>query len=289
MEQIIDARMRLPMSMRPEPYQVAPPEMMGRYDSVLNVSERNKLGYDDLLRDMGLAGIGHAILHAEYEAGDGVDEMNETIANLVNTNGSLFSGFGSVSLSSHNIMKMRRQVDSVSKMGLVGLNLQPAFLGYDIDSAELYPVYAAACERNLTVAVHTGINYARSKPMEGEHPLRLDRVASDFPDLRLIACHAAWPWVDDIVAVARRHPTVYLEFGGLAPKYVGQSNTGWGTARKMLDNLLMEQVLFASDWPTFEPVRGVTEWKEMGLPDDALAALLGGNAAALIRDSGRSK
>jgi predicted TIM-barrel fold metal-dependent hydrolase len=38
-------------------------------------------------------------------------------------------------------------------------------------------------------------------------------VTCDSPDLTLIAAHAGWPWATEFAAVARRHPTVFLEFG----------------------------------------------------------------------------
>lgn len=136
-------------------------------------------------------------------------------------------------------------------------------------------MYSIAEELGLIVSLHTGVNYARNVPMYGEHPERLDRVASAFPSLSIIACHASWPWVDDIVAVARRHPTVYLEFGGLSPKYVRMNGTGWATLRHMMDNLLTDQVLFASDWPVMSMERSLIEWREMGLRPNTLQRLLG--------------
>src|SRR6266545_1903761 len=110
-----------------------------------------------------------------------------------------------------------RQVARASELGLRGINIQPSFFGMPIDHAQLYPVYAKACELGLGVGVHTGINYTSHLPIKHDHPLQLDQVACDFPDLMLVACHAGWPWTAEMVAVARKHPNVHLEFGGLAP------------------------------------------------------------------------
>ena len=100
-------------------------------------------------------------------------------------------------------------------------------LRHAIDDRVLYPVYAKADELGLQVAVHTGINYTVSYPIRNDQPLQVDQVACDFPGLVLIACHAGWPWVTEMVAVLRKHPNVYAEFGGLAPRYVCEPNTGW--------------------------------------------------------------
>lgn len=282
MSRTIDARVRLPMELRPREQQNLPKGFLSQYDQVLNLSAKNQRTFAELKADMDASGIDHAVMHVEYEIGDGVDEMNETVAKIVAEDPQRFSGFGSVSLYDHHIMRSVKQVRIVAELGLKGLNIQPAFMGYDIDSRALYPVYSAACELGLAVGIHSGVNYARSIPMDREHPLRLDKVASDFPDLTIIACHASWPWVDEIVAIARRHPTVFLEFGGLAPEYVGAPDTGWSTLRRMMDNLLADQVLFATDWPVMSMERSLGDWRSMGLKDETLDRLLGGNCDRLL-------
>ena len=143
-------------------------------------------------------------------------------------------------------------------------------------------MYAKAAELGLPVAVHTGINYSRRHPIEPEHPLLLDRVACDFPELTLIACHAAWPWTAEMVAVARRHPSVLMDFGGMAPKYLGVAGSGWEVMRRFMNTLLRDQILFATDWPVFPLPRAVEEWRALGLPEETLAAALGGNAERLL-------
>ena len=131
--------------------------------------------------------------------------------------------------------------------------MQPAFFGLDIDARELYPTYARAEELGLVVAIHTGITYSRMHPLRHERAELFDQVACDFPDLRLIAAHAGWPWATEYAAVARRHPTVFLEFGALAPKYVAKPGTGWDAVFGMMPSVLRDQVLYGSDWPMMPP------------------------------------
>ena len=83
----------------------------------------------------------------------------------------------------------------------------------------------------------------------------------------------------------RKHPTVLADFGGLAPKYVGETDTGWSVMRRFMNSLLSEQVLFATDWPVFPMRRALSEWLQMGLKADVLARLLGGNAIELFERS----
>lgn len=277
---IVDFRVRLPTELRP-PVQL-PPEYVEQYDAVLSLSDRRDLSLESLIAEMDAAEVAHAVVHAEYEYGDPADQLNEAVATLVANMPERFSGYGTVSLAPLRVMRAVRQVARVAELGLRGINLQPSFFGLPIDHPQLYPVYAKATELGLSVGVHTGVNYTSHLPIKHDHPLQLDQVACDFPELTLVACHAGWPWAAEMVAVARKHPRVYLEFGGLAPKYVGAPGTGWAPVFQFMNSLLSQQVLFGTDWPVFPMQRAIAEWRGLGLKPAVLDALLGGNADRLL-------
>lgn len=280
MDPIIDFRVRVPSAVRP-PIS-AGGDVYTQYEAVLDIGNGWHKDMDELLAEMDEAGIGHAVLHAEYEHGDYADALNEEVAEQVRFRPERFSGFGTVSLEPLSVMRAVHQVERVAALGLKGINVQPSFFGHAIDDRLLYPVYAKATELGLAVAIHTGVNYSRRHPIEAERPVRLDQVACDFPEATLIACHAAWPWVPEIVAVARRHPNVLIDFGGLAPKYLGVPGSGWEMMLRFMDRLLRHQVLFATDWPVFPQRRALEEWRGLGLRAETLDALLHGNAGRLL-------
>ena len=280
MAAVVDFRVRLPTELRPP--EELPPEYVTRYDAVLGLEERRDLTLAALGAEMDAAGVEHAVVHAEYEYGDPADALNEAVAELVARQPDRLFGFGTVTLEPLRVMRAVRQVARVAELGLRGINLQPSFFGVAIDHPQLYPVYAKACELGLAVGVHTGVNYTSHLPIRNDHPLQLDQVACDLPELTLIACHAGWPWAAEMVAVARKHPTVYLEFGGLAPKYVGAPGTGWEPVFRFMNSLLAGQVLYGTDWPVFPMERALAEWRALGLKPAVLEALLGGNAARLL-------
>jgi predicted TIM-barrel fold metal-dependent hydrolase len=221
-------------------------------------------------------------MHAETEGGESADALNEAVAQVIAEHPRRFTGVGTVDLTPPQPTRAARQVAAAHAHGLRGISVQPAFLGLDIDARELYPTYARAEELEMVVAVHTGITYSRMHPLRHERAELFDQVACDFPDLRLIAAHGGWPWATEYAAVARRHPTVYLEFGGLAPKYVARAGTGWDALFGMMPNVLREQVIYGSDWPVMPPSRVLAEWRASGLPPGALDALFGGNATRLF-------
>lgn len=279
---IIDFRVRVPASLCPAVEM--PQEIKNQYDAVLGISDKTIAAQtlDDLLTVMDASGIDHAIMHAEYEIGDVADQLNRTVADIVNQQPGRFSGVGTVSLEDFSIKKALRQIDECVEMGFLGLSIEPAFFGLHLDEKKLYPIYAKAQEKNLFVALHTGINYSTSRPMKGENPMLLDEIACDFPSLTLIASHGGWPWVAEMVAVARKHPNIHIEFGGLAPKYIAAQGSGWEVMFRFMNSVLSKQILYGTDWPTMDHLRTLDEWGSAGLKPQVLEALMTSNAQALI-------
>jgi predicted TIM-barrel fold metal-dependent hydrolase len=280
MSTVIDFRVRLPQELRP--FEELPPELREQYEVVLGLDEKSERTRVDLEMDMRAAGIDQAVVHAEYEYGDSVDQMNEAVASLVGERPDLFYGMGTVSLTNPKISTMVNQIRRIDALGLVGVNIQPSFFGLSLDARELYPVYARAEELGLITCLHTGVNYTANFPIKNDHPLSLDQVACDFPNLKLVACHAGWPWVTELVAVLRKHRNVYAEFGGLAPKYVFADGAGWEVMRRMMNSVLAGQVLFGTDWPVYPQPAAVEEWKAGGLKPHVFEALMGQNALSLL-------
>jgi len=277
----VDARVRLPQEFRPT---VPAPHsgFTARYDAVLGTGTTSERTLADLLAEMSDAGVTGAVLHAEYEFGEVAEALNVAVARLVAEQSALVAGIGTVSMLDAPVMRRVRQAREVASLGLAGLNIQPSFFGMAIDDRSLYPLYTAAAEDNLVVFLHTGVNYTAHRPIRNDHPLQLDQVACDFPGLRLVACHGGWPFVTDMVAVARKHPQVHLDFGGLAPRYVGRPGSGWDPLFGVLDTLLREQILFATDWPVFPMDRALREWAALGLREETLVRLTRTNVTALL-------
>ena len=55
---------------------------------------------------------------------------------------------------------------------------------------------------------HTG-------PLRSSEPGRpipyLDNVALDFPELSIVGGHIGYPWTEEMVALARKYPNVYID------------------------------------------------------------------------------
>ena len=72
--------------------------------------------------------------------------------------------------------------------GAIGLKLYPTD-GFYPDDEVVYPLYALCTERDVPVLFHTGHSAGRQKS-KYSHPMYIDAVAADFPDLRLVMGHS---------------------------------------------------------------------------------------------------
>jgi uncharacterized protein len=160
--------------------------------------------------------------------------------------------------------------------GVVGAHFYPHWFDMAPDDPRAYPLYAACEELGIPVQVQVGhaLRYTGERPIysRGE-PARLEAVACDFPDLRVIGSHLGWPWTREMMSLARSCPNVYVCLDSYAPRH-------WGPD---VDRFLREdaegKVLFGTMWPSIPWARARLEIDEKGLPAAAAAALLGGNAS----------
>lgn len=106
-----------------------------------------------------------------------------------------------------------------------------------------YPLYTKAAELGIPVRIYSSMNYATDRPYDLGHPRHLDQVAMDFPELTLIAGLGGWPWVNEMVALVRRHPNLYLDTSAHRAKYLGQRGSGWEMLMQFGNTLIQDKVL----------------------------------------------
>ena len=141
------------------------------------------------------------------------------------------------------IREIRRAYD----LGLRGVAVRPFMFKIPPTHAKMYPIYATCVELNIPIWFHLSINYSTNS-MEYERPIFLDVVAQDFPELRMIAGHGGWPWINEMVAVAWRNPNIYIDIASYLPKYIGMKDTGWEPLIHYGNSVLQDQILFGSTW-----------------------------------------
>jgi predicted TIM-barrel fold metal-dependent hydrolase len=271
---VIDFRVQQPKQRRAEQR----PDYMMRYNDVFDLGAVSYTP-QTLLQKLDEAGIHRAVMQAEWASGD-YRQDNDLVAGLVRDNAEKLIGFAAVDIGDcySAVQELKRSVET---LGLRGLNLQPFASRLHANDKKAYPLYSKCLEYGIPVCIHTGINYSADRGIDYGRPIYIDEVACDFPGLPIVLNHGGWPWVSESVAIARKHRNVYIEIGGISPKYIAKPGAGWEMLLTMANNLLREQILFATDsMLPFE--RAISEARALPLSPDAIDAIMAGNAQRII-------
>ena len=173
---------------------------------------------------------------------------------------------------------------NVRELGFKGFYVSSFRDGIYANDKKHYPYYAKCVELGIPIRFHTSMNYASDKAMDLGRPIYLDEVARDFPELTIIAGLGGWPWVPELVGLARRHANVYLDLAAHRPKHIAKPGSGFEVLLQFGNTLLQDKVLFASAWMTLSmPLRQVIEeMNELPLKDAVKKKWMFENAARIL-------
>jgi predicted TIM-barrel fold metal-dependent hydrolase len=100
-------------------------------------------------------------------------------------------------------------------LGLRGVKLLPMYAGFSPDDERLDTLWRYADRHRLPVLLHTGTTFVAQAPLEHTLPRHLDRVATRFPEVKIIMAHLGHPYEGECVVVIRKHPNVYADVSAL--------------------------------------------------------------------------
>jgi uncharacterized protein len=150
-----------------------------------------------------------------------------------------------------------RNIRDYCNDGVAAINMSPFMSRVNANDRMLYPIYGLCELLKKPIIVHGSIHYWRGAYMWHGSPEYIDEVAVDFPELKLIVSHGGNGFGPPILAVAQRHPNVYLEFSALSPTYM---------APEFLiaaNSYLKNKCLFGTDYPLIEFEEAITKWKKV--------------------------
>lgn len=154
-----------------------------------------------------------------------------------------------IRISPHEGMAGVRKLEvAVNELGIRGFEASPFREKIYVNDKKYYPFFAKCVELNIPMRSHTSMNYATDRSMDLGRPVYLDEVACDFPELTIIAGLGGWPWVPELVGLARRHQNVYIDLAAHRPKYIGNPGSGFETLLQFGNTVLQDRILFASSW-----------------------------------------
>ncbi len=229
---------------------------------------------DMLLAEMDEAGVTCGVVMGRYSGLYG-SVSNSDVAEIVRTWPRRFVGVGSLDPSERK--RAIAQIDEAIALGLKGINLEPGSYPQPLhtDDRRLYPIYAYCEDKDIPVTIMAG--GSAGPDLSYTNPVHVDRVAADFPQLRIAITHGAWPWVSEILHVAFRRPNVYL-----SPDQYLCNMPGMEDYVRAANGFLAERFLYASSYP-FIGVQRYAEWfRALPIRPELLPQLMYSNAARFL-------
>lgn len=180
-----------------------------------------------------------------------------------------------------------REIADYLKDGLIkGLKLYPGYEPFYPHDRRLQVVYELAIEFDVPVMFHSGDTYSPKGKVRYAHPLHIDDVAVDFPEMKIVICHVGNPWIRDCMEVVYKNANVYADFSGLV---LGDFTDKFEKYMKgQLEEMILyagepEYLLYGTDWPISTMRSYRSFMKQLDLPDDQKELIYWKNAAKLFK------
>ena len=253
-----------------------------RYLDLYRMRERTiPMPVEEQIVQMRAAGVQKAIIcAADIQTTWGRKTPNEVIARLCEQHPDMFIGFAGA--DPYKGMEGVREFEyAVKSLGLRGLNLGPWLHKLLSNDKRYYPLYAKAIELDVPVVLAMSSHFDPGTTFETGNPTYLDEVCGFFPELKVLASHAGWPWIHQMVAVAWRHPNVYLELSGIRPRYLDRQLVAYFDTP-----ILKGRVLYATDYPLLEWADTINDIMALPISEQSKQEILWDNAARLFNVTG---
>jgi uncharacterized protein len=123
---------------------------------------------------------------------------------------------------------------------------RPMPMPYLIPNKNSYS-FTITMEYGAPVMIHTGDTFSNTGKIRFSHPLNIDDIAVDNPELRIIMCHLGNPWIVECQEVLYKNKNVYADISGL---FIGDFTSSAETYYiSKIRELLKYVGVYGTDWP----------------------------------------
>lgn len=180
-----------------------------------------------------------------------------------------------------------REIADFLREGLVkGLKLYPGYEPFYPYDPRCQVIYDLAREFDVPVMIHTGDTYSPTGKVRFSHPLNVDDVAVDYPDVKFVICHIGNPWIRDCMEVVYKNANVWADVSGLV----------LGEFEDKFEKFMLQQIremitfagepkylLYGTDWPICGMKSYLKFMNGLELSDKAREMIMWKNAAELFK------
>ena len=264
---------------------------LNRYDKIESqakeiTSLENRL--DALLQSMNNNDVDYSIVISSYKV-DVNRPSTSQIIDLVHKNENLRKRIGIVTgftIDNHTYEDLKQYRTWLKDRLIIGIKLYCGYEHHYPYDERYQKVYDICMEYEVPVMIHTGDAYSTTAKLRYAHPLNIDDIAVDNPDLRIVMCHLGNPWITDCQEVLYKNSNVYSDISGLV---VGDFRLSTATRYVSKINELLNYVgkphrlLYGSDWPISNMGSYLTFVRKLELDEDSYDLMMSRNTKYIFK------
>jgi len=149
-------------------------------------------------------------------------------------------------------------------------------------------VYDICVEFDCPIMIHTGDAFSNRAKVKYSHPLNIDDVAVDNPELKIVMCHIGNPWITDCQEVLYKNSNVYADISGLiVGDFTSSGEIHYADKIKEILNYVdsPHHLLYGSDWPISNMKSYTNFVQKLGLDKESHDLLMYKNAKSIFKIS----
>ena len=220
------------------------------------------------------ANVEKCILSAWYgPQGDLIS--NDDVLEMIQKHPGKFLGMVGVDLL-NPVQALRTMRKYVKEHGFVGLRIIQWLWELPCTHALYYPLLAECVELDIPVCMQVGLT-GPLRSSETGRPIHIERIALDFPDLKIVCGHIGAPWHNEMIAFATKFPNVYIDTSAYKPKRYPKELVHY------MKNHGKKKVMFGSNFPMIFPQVCMEELDLLDLNDEVKSLFLYENAKRVFK------
>lgn len=237
-----------------------------------------------LKENMAANGVDYSLVLSSYKVNEHRPSTRQVVEAIKgHSNLGVVSG---ISYLHYNHRDIREIGEYLEQGHIKGLKFYPGYEPFYPNDTRLRVMYEMAMEYDVPVMFHSGDTYAPTGKVKYSHPLHLDDLAVDYPELKIVICHIGNPWIRDCMEVVYKNDNVYADISGLV---LGDFTEKFERYMKReVEEMITyagdpNYLLYGTDWPICNMKSYLKFMDQLELADDKKELIFWKNAARLFK------